>query len=138
LAAGKSDVEVARACKKTRETIRRWKQRPDFTAAVASAKDQMFDSAVAYANSLALKAYSTLEELMDDKKQPGTVRRAAAEGVLTHLKAGREHAEYGARLSVIEKALEIGAAARRELPPWNTRPEHEAAVLPPAGGGAPR
>jgi len=35
-------------------------------------------------------------------------------------------------------ALEMGAPARRELPTWNTRPEHEAAVLPPAGGGAPR
>jgi len=77
LAQGFTGVEVAKACKKTPQTISEWKQIPEFKAQLNSVQMEVLESARNKLQSASGTAAQALVDLAENSTNPETRRKAA-------------------------------------------------------------
>lgn len=82
LAAGTEPVTVADACGVSARTLRRWRNRPEFAAAVADAVAGTFADARSAVLAASVTAATVARSLMADDRTPAAVRARLALGLL--------------------------------------------------------
>ena len=101
--ANDSTEAAARAAGMSKNTLYLWQQQPEFNEAVSSARKKLLEKAMHRLMSISMKAVLTLESLLGAESE--SVRRAAANDILSHLVKHRELEEIEERLLSVEKII---------------------------------
>lgn len=95
--------EAARSTGIARGTLHGWLKQPEFQDAVSEARKKLLDKAMNKLMNICMKAVLTLEKLLDGESE--SVRRAAANDILSHALKSRELKEIEDRLLSVEKVV---------------------------------
>jgi hypothetical protein len=85
-------------------TLRRWRSKPAFAAALLAAQEEIFLAVGNEIRGLAMDAAQTLGAIVRDEKQPAPSRVRASLAVLTLLLKTHEHEVLESRITKLEAA----------------------------------
>ena len=100
-------TQAAAAGNVARKTVYQWLKSADFREALKEAEADALDNLSRRLVSLADKAASVLETVLDDKKASNSQRLRASEIVLSNLLRMRELIDHEERLAAVERAAGI-------------------------------
>lgn len=95
--------DAARKSGVSKGTLYDWMKKEEFTQAIASARKKLLDKAMNKLTSVSLEAVLTLEKLLNAESE--SVRRSAANDILSHALKYREMSEIEDRLVSVEKMV---------------------------------
>jgi hypothetical protein len=99
--------EAARVARVGTRTLYRWMKEREFDAAYREAKRAAFSQSTARLHQMATAAVTTLGKVMVDPNTPPATKVRAADSVLKHTAKAIELEDLGARVSDLERALEL-------------------------------
>ena len=103
----RTSEEAARAVGISGVTLLRWQKEPEFQVSYQEAKRAAFGQSVARLHHLSSAAVSTLGKIMLDTTTPPATRVRAADSILNHTSKAIETEDIEARVSELERAVEI-------------------------------
>ena len=106
--------EAAKTAGVSPRTLRRWQQEPEFDAAYRKARRDAFGQSVARLQQVSGAAVTTLQRLIVDPSTPAAVKARAAYYILTLSTKAIEIEDIGARLTVLEEAVEQNKSDKRK------------------------
>jgi hypothetical protein len=103
--------EAARVARVGTRTLYRWMKEREFDAAYREAKRAAFSQSTARLHQMSTAAVTTLGKVMIDPNTPPATKVRAADSVLKYTAKAIELEDLGARVSDLERALELGQSS---------------------------
>ena len=105
--------EAARSIGVAPKTLLRWLQIPEFQEAYRRARRVAYGQSIARLQQATAAAASTLLKVMVDPGTPASTKVRAAESMLSHAAKAIEIEEIEARLTELERAVDLNKSGRR-------------------------